>query len=54
MPGPRAAQNVPPPGTDKVGKCPAVARGRVCWAQLELTDALFQTELDYADLITIM
>ena len=29
-------------GTDKAGKCPAVARGGGgCWAQLELTDALF-------------
>ena len=29
MPGPRAAQNLqmPHPGTDKAGKCPAVALG---------------------------
>ena len=27
------------PGTDKAGKCPAVARGWG-WAQVELTDAL--------------
>ena len=31
--------NAPPPGTDKVGKCPAVARGGG-WVQGELTDAL--------------
>ena len=33
----------PTPATDKVGKCPAVARGgggRGGWVQLELTDAL--------------
>ena len=31
----------PTPGTDKAGKCPAVARGGGgCWAQVELTDAL--------------
>ena len=29
---------MPGPGTDKAGKCPAVARGD--WAQVELTDAL--------------
>ena len=32
----------PTPGTDKVGKCPAVFRrwgGGGCWVQLELTDA---------------
>jgi len=30
------------PGTDKVCKCPEVARGGVGgWVQLELTDALF-------------
>ena len=37
----------PTPGTDKAGKCPAVARGggwEGCWAQLELTDALFLTD----------
>ena len=40
MPRPRAAQNLqmPYPGTDKAGQCPAVARGG--WAQLKLTDAL--------------
>ena len=27
----------PTPGTDEVGKCPAVVRG--AWAQLKLTDA---------------
>ena len=33
--------NAPPPGTDKAGKCPAVARGGGAgWAQVELTDAL--------------
>ena len=39
MPGPRAGQNLqtPHPGTDKAGKCPAVARGKR--AQVELTDA---------------
>ena len=49
MSGPRAAQNLqmPTPGTDKAGKCPAVARG--CWAQLELTDAL----LDHVRLILL-
>ena len=33
----------PTPGTDKAGKCPAVARrgGGGGWAQVELTDALF-------------
>ena len=34
----------PNPGTDKVGKCPEVARGAGegggYWVQLELTDAL--------------
>ena len=29
--------NAPAPGTDKAGKCPAVAWGG--WAQVELTDA---------------
>ena len=40
MPGPRAVQNLqmPHPGTDKSGKCPAVAWGG--WVQVELTDAL--------------
>ena len=40
MPGPRAVQNLQMPhrGTDKAGKCPAVARGG--WVQVELTDAL--------------
>ena len=38
---PRAAQSkCPTPGTDKVGKYPAVARGGGGWAQMELTDAL--------------
>ena len=35
--------NAPTPGTDKAGKCPAVARGGGGgggWAHLELTDAL--------------
>ena len=33
--------NASPPGTDKAGKCPAVARGGGGgWAQVELTDAL--------------
>ena len=42
--------NAPPPGTDKAGKCPAVAQGggggggggggEAGWAQVELTDAL--------------
>ena len=53
---PRAAQNLqmPLPGTDKAGKCSAVAwgggggeGGGWCggvWAQLELTDALFLTD----------
>ena len=27
------------PGTDKAGKCPAVAGGGGGWAQVELTDA---------------
>ena len=57
MPGPRATQNyqMPAPGTDKTGKCPAVARkgvggkGGGGWAQLELTDALL-----YAVLIVII
>ena len=44
MPGPRAVQHLqmPNPGTDKAGKCPAVARrgGGGDWAQVELTDAL--------------
>ena len=42
MPGPRAVENLqmPHPRTDKAGKCPAVARGGGCWAQVELTDAL--------------
>ena len=45
MPGPRAcsakSEDAPPPGTDKAGKCPAVARGGgEGWAQVELTDAL--------------
>ena len=36
---------VPTPGTDKVGKCPAVAQGGGGggggdWVQLEVTDAL--------------
>ena len=51
MPGPRAAQNlqIPLPGTDKAGKCSAVALGGEGggggeWAQLELTDALFLTD----------
>ena len=40
MLGPRAVQHLQMPhsGTDKVGKCPAVARGG--WAQVKLTDAL--------------
>ena len=40
MPGPRAVQNLqmPHPGTDKSGKCPAVAWEG--WVQVELTDAL--------------
>ena len=40
---PRAVQHLqmPNPGTDKAGKCPAVARrGGGDWAQVELTDAL--------------
>ena len=39
MPGAQAAQNLqmPHPGTDKAGKCPAVAQGG--WSQLDLTDA---------------
>ena len=37
-PGSATFANAPPPGTDKAGKCPEVARG--AWAQLELTDAL--------------
>ena len=44
MPGPQAVQHLqmPHPGTDKAGKCPAVARGGGGggWAQVELTDAL--------------
>ena len=36
----RGLANAPPPGTDKAGKCPAVARGGAGWAQVELTDAL--------------
>ena len=32
----------PTPGTDKLGKCPAVARGGEGRAQLELTDALLK------------
>ena len=42
MPGPRAVQNLqmPHPGTDKAGKCPAVGRGGGGWVQVELTDAL--------------
>ena len=40
MPGPRAVQNLQMPhlGTDKAGKCPAVAWEG--WVQVELTDAL--------------
>ena len=48
---PWAAQNLqmPLPGTDKAGKCFAVAwggggGGGGVWAQLELTDALFLTD----------
>ena len=38
-PGSATFANAPTPGTDKAGKCPAVARGGG-WAQVELTDAL--------------
>ena len=32
-------ESMPPtPGTDKAGKCPAVAGGGGGWAQVELTD----------------
>ena len=43
MPGPWAEQNLqmPLPGTDKAGKCPAVAGGGGGCTQVELTDALF-------------
>ena len=42
LPGPRAVQNLQmlTPGTDKAGKCRAVARGGGGWAQVELTDAI--------------
>ena len=47
LPSSWAVQNLqmPHPGTDKTGKCPAVAQGgggegRGGWAQVELTDAL--------------
>ena len=41
-PGRANFANAPPPGTDKAGKCHAVARGEGGggWVQLELTDAL--------------
>ena len=39
-PGHAKFANAPPPGTDMVGKCPAVAGGGGEWVQLELTDAL--------------
>ena len=40
-PGSATFANTPPPGTDKVGKCPTVALGvgGGGWAQLESTDA---------------
>ena len=41
------AANTPPPGTDKAGKCFAVARGGGGWAQLELTDVLLPGAVVY-------
>ena len=38
MPSPRATikfTNAPPPGTDNVSKCPAVARGGMCTAGID-------------------
>ena len=38
-PGGAKFVNAPTPGSEKAGKCPAVAGGGACWAQLELTNA---------------
>ena len=48
MPGPWAVPNLqmPPPGTDRAGRCPAVARGRGGWAHAELTDALIDMTIE--------
>ena len=55
MPGPRAVQNLqmPQPGTDKAGKCPAVARGGGGWAQVELTDALSNVIIIHMSLVAL-
>ena len=46
----------PTSGTDKEGKCPAVAWGGVggCWVQVELTDALSVTGINAIDLLMVL
>ena len=45
----------PTSGTDKEGKCPAVARGGGgCWMQVKLTDALSVTGINAIDLLMVL
>ena len=45
----------PTSGTDKEGKCPAVAWwGGGCWVQVELTDALSVTGINAIDLLMVL
>ena len=46
----------PTSGTDKEGKCPAVAwgGGGGCWVQVKLTDALSVTGINAIDLLMVL